>query len=49
MVVEAIDTGQETQDLIGVARANTLVSGVVGWVDLRPPMSWTPSLLYAWP
>ena len=37
MVVEAIDTGQETQDLIGVARANTLVSGVVGWVDLAAP------------
>jgi L-fuconolactonase len=37
VVVEAIDTEQETQDLIGVARADTLVSGVVGWVDLAAP------------
>ena len=34
VVVEAVDTRQETQDLVGVAGANTLVAGVVGWVDL---------------
>jgi L-fuconolactonase len=34
VVVEAVDTRQETQDLVEVAGANTLVAGVVGWVDL---------------
>ena len=34
VVVEAVDTSVETQDLIDVAAASQLVAGVVGWVDL---------------
>jgi len=34
VVVEAVDTSVETQDLIDVADASPLVAGVVGWVDL---------------
>jgi len=34
VLVQALDTTEETQDLIDAARTSPLVAGVVGWVDL---------------
>jgi L-fuconolactonase len=37
IAVEARQTLEETDWLLGLARANPLIAGVVGWVDLRDP------------
>ena len=37
VVVQAVGTVEETEDLLGLAARSPVVAGVVGWVDLQAP------------